>query len=187
MASEATQILQAISSGDRSGFDRLMELVYEDLRRLARMRLGRGSPVHTLEPTAIVHEVYLKLVDYQDIDWRGKSHFYAVGAQVMRHILVDYAREKAAQKRGGGRHRIPLADDLALSPERDEDVLAVDEAINALAEIDEERARMVEMRFFGGMTVKEVSEALGIAERTVGKRWAATRRWLRKHLAEDSG
>ncbi len=186
MSSEATQILQAIAEGDRANIDRLVELVYDDLRGLARMQLGHAAPNHTLDPTAIVHEVFIKLVDRQDIDWRGKSHFYAVSAKAMRHILVDYAREKAALKRGGDRQRIPLADDLALSTHRDEDVLALDEALNVLAEIDEQRARLVELRFFGGMTVKEVAAVLGIAERTIGKQWAATRLWLRKYLAENS-
>lgn len=162
-----------------------MELVYDDLRRLARLQLSRGTPNSSLDPTAVVHEIFIKLVDRENVDWRGKSHFYRVSARAMRDILVDYARQKAAQKRGGDRQRIPLADDVALSPQRDEDVLALHEALNALAQIDEQRALIVEMRFFGGMTVKEVSEALGIAERTVGKQWATVRLWLRKYLAEN--
>jgi RNA polymerase sigma factor (TIGR02999 family) len=162
-----------------------MGLVYDDLRRLARRQLNRGTPNSSLDPTAVVHEIFIKLVDRENVDWRGKSHFYAVSARAMRDILVDYARQKAAQKRGGDRQRIPLADDVALSPQRDEDVLALHEALNALAEIDEQRAMIVELRFFGGMTVKEVAEALGIAERTVGKQWATVRLWLRKYLAEN--
>jgi RNA polymerase sigma factor (TIGR02999 family) len=183
MASDATQILQAITAGDLSGVDKLMELVYDDLRGLAHRQL-RGTPNHSLDPTAVVHEVFIKLIDRQNTDWRGKSHFYAVSARAMRDILVDYARQKAAQKRGGNRQRIPLSDDVALSPQRDADVLALHEALNALAEIDEQRALIVELRFFGGMTVKEVAEALGIAERTVGKQWATVRLWLRKYLTE---
>jgi RNA polymerase sigma factor (TIGR02999 family) len=186
MASDATQILQAVTAGDRSEVDRLMQLVYDDLRGVAHMQL-RGTPNHSLDPTAVVHEVFIKLIDREDIDWRGKSHFYAICARGMRDILVDYARQKAAQKRGGGRQRIPLADDVALSPQRDEDVLALHEALNALAEIDQQRALIVELRFFGGLTVKEVAEALGIAERTVGKQWATVRLWLRKYLKEDPG
>jgi RNA polymerase sigma-70 factor (ECF subfamily) len=184
MASEATEILQAIASGDRSEVDKLMGLVYDDLRGLAHSKLGGDTPENSLNPTAVVHEVFIKLVDKR-IDWRGKSHFFAVCAQSMRHILVDYARHNSAQKRGGGRHRIPLADDVALSPQHDEDVLALDEALNALAEIDQQRALIVELRFFGGMTVKEVGEALGIAERTVGQQWATVRLWLRKYLTEN--
>jgi RNA polymerase sigma factor (TIGR02999 family) len=163
-----------------------MELMYDELRALAHVQLRGDSPNHTLDPTAVVHEAFLKLVGQQHVDWRSRSHFYAISAQAMRHILVDYARQKAAQKRGGQRQRIPLSDDVALSAERDEDVLALDDALDVLAEIDENRARIVELRFFGGMTVREVSQALGIAERTVGKQWAATRLWLRKYLAENS-
>jgi RNA polymerase sigma-70 factor (ECF subfamily) len=184
MATEVTQILQAVSAGDRSQAEQLMQLVYDDLRALARAQLGRDAANHTLAPTAVVHEVFIKLVDREDIDWRGKSHFYAVSAKAMRQILVDCAREKATQKRGGDRQRIPLADGDALSADRDEDVLALDEALQLLAEIDEQRASIVEMRFFGGMNMKEVSAALGVPERTLGKQWAATRLWLRKHLAE---
>lgn len=185
MASGATQILQAFSAGDRSDVEKLMHLVYDDLRRLACSHLGTDTPRHTLDPTAVVHEVFLKLVDRDEIDWRGRSHFFAVSAKTMRHLLVDHAREKAAQKRGGNRQRIPLADDIALSPDRDEDVLAVDEALDALAEIDGQRARIVEMRFFSGMTVQEVATVLGVSEKTVGREWAATRLWLRKYLREN--
>ena len=160
-------------------------MVYDDLRRLARSHLGGDTPKHTLGPTAVVHEVFLKLIDRDEVDWRGRSHFFAVSAKTMRHILVDHAREKAAQKRGGNRQRIPLDDDIALSPEREEDVLAVDEALNTLAEIDEQRASIVEMRFFSGMTVKEVATVLGVSEKTVGREWAATRLWLRKYLTEN--
>jgi RNA polymerase sigma factor (TIGR02999 family) len=185
MVSDATQILQSISAGDRSHVERLMQLVYDDLRDLARAQLGSDTPKHTLSPTAVVHEAFVKLIDRDGVDWRGQSHFFAVSAKTMRHILVDYAREKSAQKRGGNRHRIPLADDMAINPDREEDVLAVDGALEALAEIDEQRATIVEMRFFSGMTVKEVSHVLGISESTVGREWAATRLWLRKFLAEN--
>jgi RNA polymerase sigma factor (TIGR02999 family) len=183
MASEATQILRAMSAGDRSDVDKLVQLVYDDLRGLARAQLNRTTPNHSLNPTAVVHEIFIKLFEREDVDWRGKAHFYAVCARAMRDILVDYARQKGALKRGGDRHRIPLADDVALSPQRDEDVLALHEALNALAEIDQQRAMIVELRFFGGMSVREVAEALGIAERTVGKQWATVRLWLRKYLA----
>jgi RNA polymerase sigma factor (TIGR02999 family) len=185
MSSQATEILHAISTGDRSGSDQLMELVYDDLRGLARAQMQSTTQEHVLQPTALVHEVFLKLVD-SDIDWRSRSHFFALGAKAMRFILVDYARESSAQKRGGDRRRIPLADDMFVSPKRDEDVLALNEALNALAEIDEERAEIVEMRFFGGMTIAEVAEAIGKSARTVDKQWAATRIWLRKYLVEHT-
>ena len=162
-----------------------MELVYDDLRRLARTQMQAMTPEHVLQPTALVHEVFLKLVD-SDIDWHSRSHFFALGAKAMRYILVDYARESAAQKRGGDRRRIPLADDLVVNARRDEDVLALDEALNVLAEIDKERAEIVEMRFFGGMTIAEVAEAIGKSARTVDKQWAATRIWLRKYMVEHT-
>jgi RNA polymerase sigma-70 factor (ECF subfamily) len=185
MSSPATQILQSISAGDRSRADRLMELVYDDPRGLARAQMQAATLEHLLQPTALVHEVFLKLVD-SDIDWRSRSHFFALGAKAMRFILVDYARESLAQKRGGKYQRVPLTDDLVVSPKRDEDVLALDEALRVLAEIDQERADIVEMRFFGGMTIKEVAEAIGKSARTVDKQWAATRVWLRKYLAEHA-
>lgn len=185
MSSQATEILHAISTGDRSGSDQLMELVYDDLRGLARAQMQSTTQEHVLQPTALVHEVFLKLVD-SDIDWRSRSHFFALGAKAMRFILVDYARESSAQKRGGDRRRIPLADDMFVSPKRDEDVLALNEALNVLAEIDKERAEIVEMRFFGGMTIAEVAEAIGKSARTVDKQWAATRIWLRKYLVEHT-
>ena len=182
MASDATQILQAIAAGDRSDIEKLMELVYDDLRGLARARMRRATTNDTLNPTAVVHEVFIKLIDRENADWRCKSHFYAVGARAMRDILVDYARQKAAQKRGGDRQRIPLADDVALTPQRDEDVLAVHEALNALAEIDEQRALIVELRFFGGMTINEVAEVLGIAPGTVMSRLHRARLALKEAL-----
>ena len=185
MSSPATQILKSISIGDRSGADQLMELVYDDLRGLAKSQMQAKPNDHVLQPTGLVHEVFLKLVD-ADVDWRSRSHFFAVGAQAMRHILVDYARESSAQKRGGDRQRIPLADELVVSASRDEDVLALDEALKVLAKIDNERAEIVVMRFFGGMTIKEVAEAIGKSARTVDKQWAATRVWLRKYLAEHA-
>ena len=185
MSSQATEILDAISAGDRSGSDQLMELVYDDLRGLARVQMQATPAAHVLQPTALVHEVFLKLVD-SDIDWRSRSHFFALGAKAMRYILVDYARESSAQKRGGDRQRLPLSDDLVVSTRRDEDVLALDQALKALAEIDKERAEIVEMRFFGGMTIKEVAEAIGKSPRTVDKQWAATRIWLRKYMSEHA-
>ena len=185
MSTQAPQILHAISAGDRSGADRLMELVYDDLRGLARAQLQATQPDHVLAPTGLVHEVFLKLVD-SDVDWRSRSHFFALGAKAMRYILVDYARESSAQKRGGDRQRLPLTDDLVVSTRRDEDVLALDQALQALAEIDKERAEIVEMRFFGGMTIKEIAEAIGKSPRTVDKQWAATRIWLRKYMSEHA-
>ena len=186
MSSEATCILSAVSDGDRSQIDRLFELTYGDLRKLAQSHLAGDTSSNTLQPTAVVHEVFLKLVNHEEVDWRGRSHFFAIGATAMRQVLVDHARRKAADKRGGGRTRISLDERLKVSVERDEDVLALDEALRRLAHIDDGRARIVEMRFFAGMTLEEIAAVLGVSERTVKRRWAAASSWLRAELQEDS-
>lgn len=183
MQSEMTQILTTLSAGDRSGIDRLFEIAYRDFRRLARKRLGRAGRAYTLEPTELVHEAYIKLVNQRHVDWRSKSHFYAVGAQVMRHILVDYAKHKARQKRGGDRRRIPLDDAMTLSIRNDEDVLAIDEMLERLIAINKMRAKIVELRFFAGMSVVEIAVALGVSKRTVEGHWTLARAWLRRELA----
>lgn len=184
---ETTQILEAVTGGDQAGAARLMDLVYDDMRNLAHKYLSGPMPNHTLAPTAVVHEAFIKLVDGKRVDWRGKSHFFAVGAKAMRQILVDYARQKSSLKRGGNRQRIPIGPDIAVSTNQDEDVLALNEALEDLAKVNSQRALIVELRFFGGMSIKEVSESLGIAERTVVKQWATTRIWLRRYLAENHG
>ena len=137
-----------------------------------------------MQPTELVHEVFLKLVDQQQVDWRCKSHFYAVGAQAMRHILVDYAKRKARTKRGGGWRRVALDDVMTLSIRNDEDILAIDKVLKKLALINDMRAKIVEFRFFAGMTVAEIAEALGVSKRTVEGHWTLARAWLRRELAE---
>lgn len=182
MVSEATQILTAISAGDRSCADRLMELVYHDFRGLAASYLNGETRSNTLQPTAVVHEAFIKMVDQDQIDWRGRSHFFAVGATAMRQILVDHARRKAALKRGGSRQRINLEDDLTISPQSDEDVLEIDDALQKLSVIDPHRAQIVELRFFGGLSNDEVAEVMGVSKRSIQKQWAGTRAWLRREI-----
>ena len=184
MPSEASQILTAISRGDRSGSDRLMELVYDDFRRLASTYLEGDTAGNTLQPTAVVHEAFLKIVGEDGADWRSRSHFFAVGATAMRQILVDHARMKSAKKRGGGRTRVELDEKLEVSLDSDQDIVDIDEALKKLAGINPRRAAIVEMRFFGGMTVDEVAVALDVSSSTVKKQWAATSAWLRRELAE---
>ncbi len=186
MPSEATQILVAISTGDRSETDRLMQIVYEDFRKLANTYLADETPNNTMQPTAVVHEAFLKLVNQEKVDWRGRSHFFAVGATAMRQILVDHARKKSANKRGAGRLQIPLDERLAVSPQRDEDVLALDDALEKLVKINERRAKIVEMRFFAGMTLEEIAVALEVSDSTVKRQWAATSCWLRAELLKSS-
>lgn len=184
MSSKTNDILTAVSAGDRSQTKRLFEIVYDDLRDLAHKYLHRTSPDKILQPTDVVHEAFVKLVNQQHVDWRGKSHFFAVGAQAMRHILVDHARRNGRQKRGAGRRRVPLDDALVLSIRDDDNVLAIDDALNKLALINEMRAKIVELRFFAGMTVAEVAEVLGVSKRTVEGHWTFSRAWLRRELVE---
>ena len=162
-----------------------MEVVYDDMRVLADKFLSEETRAHTLQPTALVHEAFIRLVDQRDVDWKGKSHFFAVGATTMRRILVDYARRRSAEKRGGGRPRVTLDEAIAVSARRDEDVLAVDEALEKLTRIDEQQARIVEFRFFGGLTNEEVAEALGVSRQTVQRHWAVARIWLRRELVGE--
>ncbi len=184
-SAEVTRVLNAIADGDRQAADRLMPMVYEEFRRLAQSYLGREDTAHTLQPTALVNEAYLKLIDQTRVNWQGRTHFFAVGAQVMRRILVDHARGKQREKRGGGRQRIALDEQLTISPSRDEDLLALDEALDKLSAIDARQARIVELRFFGGLTVDEVAEVLGVSKRTVEAEWTMIRAWLRRELSGD--
>ena len=183
-SSQATQIVNAIASGDRTGADRLFSLVYSSLRDLASRYLRGEKRDHTLSPTDLVHEAYMKLIDQTRVEWRGKTHFLAVGAQAMRRILVDHARSRRRAKRGGGRVRIALNEQVAISPQRHEDVMALDEALAKLAEVDPRQATIVELRFFGGLNVAEVAEVLGVSKRTVENEWTAVRAWLRRELSE---
>lgn len=188
MASSAdvNQELSKIQQGDRQAPERLMELVYDDMRGLANNYLKQDSGTHTLQPTALVNEAFLKLADSEDVDFNGRSHFFAVGARAMRQILVDYARSKSAVKRGSGTTHISLDEKLILSSRRDEDVLAIDEALQELAELDARQAQIVEFRFFGGLTVEQVSVVLGVSKRTVEAEWTMIRAWLRKQLSDSS-
>ena len=161
-----------------------MPLVYDELRRLAARYLRRESQGNTLQPTALVHEAFLKLAGQHRVDWQGRTHVLAIGAKAMRRILVDHAKRKRRVKRGGGLNRIQLDEAAAISPERDEDLLAVDEALEKLALIDERQAAIVELRFFGGMTVEEVAQVLGVSKRTVESEWTMVRAWLRRELAK---
>jgi RNA polymerase sigma-70 factor (ECF subfamily) len=166
--------------------DELVPLVYDELRRVAARYLRREAQGNTLQPTALVHEAFLKLAGQRRVDWQGRTHVLAIGAKAMRRILVDHAKRKRRVKRGGGMKRIELDEAAALSPQRDEDLLAIDEALDKLAHIDERQATIVELRFFGGMTVEEVAQVLGVSKRTVESEWTMVRAWLRRELAKDS-
>ena len=161
-------------------------MVYDELRRLAKGYLYRETPGHTLQPTALVHEAYLKLVDQTRADWQGKTHFFAVGAHVMRRLLVDHARERGAQKRGGGWQAVTLAGvggEIAFEALGREQLLDLNAALERLAELDEREARVVTLRFFGGLTVEQVAEAVGVSKRTVENDWRHAQAWLRNELS----
>ncbi len=177
-----TQILQDISRGRHEAVNQLMPLVYEDLKRIAERFLRQERTDHTLQTTALVNEAYLKLVDQRQVDWKGRTHFFAIGARAMRRILVDHAKQRDRIKRGGGRHRVDIDEALVISPQRDDDVLALDEALNKLAQFDSDQAQIIELRFFGGLTVQEVAEVLGWSKRRVEAEWTIVRAWLRREL-----
>jgi len=162
-----------------------MPLVYDEFRALAAHHLAGERKNHTLQPTALVHEAYLRLIDQTRVDWQGRTHFFAIGSQAIRRVLIDHARGKARAKRGGGMARVTLDDAIALAPQRDEDLLALDEALEKLEKLDPRQAKVVEMRFFGGMTVEEVAEALGVSKRTVEGEWTMARAWLLRELTGE--
>jgi len=182
---ETTRLLQAVVEGNRPAADRLMTQLYDEFRALARRYLSRESPTHTLQATALVNEVYVKLVDQTKVDWKGRTHFFAMGAEAMRRVLVDHARRKGRAKRGGGMQRVSLHELPAISAHSQADVLAVHEAIEELAKLDPRQAKIVELRFFGGLSVKEVAEALGVSQRTVEADWTMIRAWLRRRLSDE--
>jgi RNA polymerase sigma factor (TIGR02999 family) len=191
-AERVTEILSQIDSqvaaGDAAKPQELLELVYDDLRQLARRYMSRERPNHTLQPTALVHEAYMKLADQSRVEWQGRTHFYAVGAQAMRRILIDHARGRQRNKRGGDWLRVTWAEEVFPGGKRnlsDEELMDLDRAIEELSRIDERQAHVVELRFFGGLTVKEVAEALGVSERTADGDWAKARVWLRERLSQE--
>ncbi|QDV70433.1 RNA polymerase sigma factor [Rosistilla carotiformis] len=182
---DVARSLQQIVDGDPTAADRLMPEVYDQLRRLAQSMLNQESPSHTLQPTALVNETYLRMADQTRVDWQGKTHFFAIGAKMMRRILVDHARGKNRHKRGGQSQRIPLSDDMRVTNQKDEDVLAIEDALAKLATLDPRQAQIVELRFYGGLTVEEVANVLGVSKRTVEAEWTMLRAWLRRELGGE--
>lgn len=178
---DVTDILGQIGAGDESAPDQLLEIVYDDLRRLAGAYFKNERPGHTLQPTALVHEAYMRLVNWDNVTWQNRAHFFAVAAQVMRHILIDHARGKGAQRRYGG-ERVLIAEADRLAESTEIDVLRLEEALQELAKADARQARIVEMRFFGGLSNHETGHVLGISERTVKREWAFAKAWLRREL-----
>lgn len=182
---DITRLLHAAASGQRGDLDGLMMAIYEDMRRLAMSHMRSERNDHTLQPTAVVHEAYVKLIDQRRTDWQDRLHFFAVASRIIRRILIDHARARQADKRGGGGTRLRIDDYDPAAPAQDIDMLALDEALKELAEIDEQQARIVELRFFGGCTVPEIAELLKIGNRTVDRDWQAARTWLFVRLEGD--
>ena len=180
---DITGLLLQWSSGDADALDRLMPVIYEECRRIAAQQIRREGRDHTLDPTAVVHELYLRLIDQRRATWENRAHFFAIAAQLMRRILVDYARQKGAQKRGGGALLVSL-DAAGDTPDaaRAEDVVAIDDALERLAAIDADQVRIIELRFFAGLTVEDTARVVGRSPRTVKREWQLAKAWLYREL-----
>ena len=185
-SNEITQLLVAWGQGDQAALDRLIPLVHAELHQRAGRYMRRERQGHTLQTTALIHETYLRLVDAQQVRWRNRAHFFAIAARLMRRILVDHARERGYQKRGGEARRVSLDEGLVLSPERGEDVVALDQALSALSELDPRKGRVVECRFFGGLSVEETAEALEVSSETVKRDWRLAKSWLLRRLDDPT-
>jgi RNA polymerase sigma-70 factor, ECF subfamily len=183
---QITRLLAEWNSGNEGAADQLMPLVYEELRRMARAYMRRQPSNHTFQTTELIHEAYLKLVKTDGRDFENRAHFFGVAAKAMRHILVDYARSKQSDKRGGGRERVSLADDIAISTARTGDLVALDEALEELERLDERKCRVVELRFFGGLTTEEIAQVLEVSGETIKRDWRFARNWLLKKLADGT-
>jgi RNA polymerase sigma factor (TIGR02999 family) len=179
---EVTGLLLAWSEGNEDALQKLVPAVYQELRRLARYYLSRERAGHTLQATALVHEAYQKLIDTPKVHWRDRAHFFAICAQLMRRILVDHARSRGYLKRGGAVCLVPLEEAFAASSEPGKDVLAIDEALSALAEVDPRKAQVVELRFFGGLTAEETAEVLKISPESVLRDWRLAKSWLLREI-----
>lgn len=180
---EVTQLLMDWSNGDQAALDQLMPLVYGELRQIARRYMARQNPGHTLQTTALINEAYLKLVNQQDKHFQNRAHFFGVAAQAMRHILVDYARSKQYGKRGGGVPVVALDGAMTVSEERAAELVALDDALKQLAKVDERKCRVVELRYFGGLSVTETAQVLNVSEITIIRDWNMAKSWLHRELS----
>jgi RNA polymerase sigma-70 factor (ECF subfamily) len=181
---QITHLLLAWGEGDQTALEKLMPLVYEELRRVAARHMRRQGPGHTLQTTALVNEAYVRLIDSSQVRWQNRAHFFAVSAQMMRRILIDFARSRRYLKRGGGAQQVSLDETLAVAPERGSDLLELDEALTRLAALSERQAQIVELRYFGGLSEEEAAEALKISVRTVQRDWNLARLWLYRELSK---
>ncbi|MBS1852643.1 MAG: sigma-70 family RNA polymerase sigma factor [Acidobacteria bacterium] len=179
--SEVTRLLLRWTDGDKHALDDLLPLVYDELRRLARSYLSKERPGHTLQSTALVNEAYMRLVD-QNVSWQSRAHFFGIAAQMMRRILVDHARARSAAKRGAGDFKVTLDEAMAISDARDVNVIALDSALNNLAKLDPQQSRIVELRFFAGLSIEETSQVLDVSPATVKRDWAMAKAWLAREM-----
>ena len=183
---EVTQLLVAWSNGDSVARDALMPLVHDELRRLAHRYMGRERGNHTLQTSALVNEAYLRLIDQKDVHWQNRAHFFGIAAQMMRRILVDYARKRGFAKRGGNLQCVPLEQVMIVSPERAAEVVALDDALNSLADLDQRKSQIIELRFFGGLSIEETAEVLGVSPGTVMRDWTFAKAWLRREITNQN-
>ena len=183
---EITALLAAWGNGDQAALDLLMPLVYDELRRMAHRYLGRERVGHTLQSAALVNEAYLKLLGERQMDWQNRAHFFAVAAQAMRQILVDYARTRNRDRRGGGAQRVSLVEALAVASEETAELVALDDALNGLAVFDERKSKVAELRFFGGLSVEETAAVLKVSVQTVLRDWGISKSWLAREMGEKN-
>jgi len=181
-----TQLLIGWSEGNKEALDALLPLVYEELRRQAARYLRRENPGHTLQTTALIHEAYLRLIDQKNVRWQNRAHFFGIAAQLMRRILVDHARAKKRAKRGGSDIKVSLSEATLKTPAQDLDIVALDEALQRLAKMDEQQSRIVELRFFSGLSVEETAEVLSISPATVKRDWSMAKAWLHREIIGTS-
>jgi RNA polymerase sigma factor (TIGR02999 family) len=181
---ELTQLLADWGNGDRSALDKLFPLVHSELRRIAQRQMSQERPGHTLQATALVNEAYLKLTGQQGFDWQNRAHFFAVCAQVMRHILIDHARAHARDKRGGGAVKVSLNDALVVAEDQAAHFIALDEALRVLERLDPQKGKIVELRYFGGLSVEEAGEVMNVSPRTVRREWQRAKAWLYRMMTE---
>jgi RNA polymerase sigma factor (TIGR02999 family) len=180
-----SELLASYGRGDKESLDQLMPVVYDELRRQAARYLRREQAGHTLQTTALIHEAYVRLVDQRNMQWQNRAHFFGIAAQMMRRILVDHARSKKRAKRGGSDVRVSLGDATVAGKGQDLDVVALDEALQRLAQIDEQQSRVVELRFFSGLSVEETAEVMGISKSTVKRDWSMAKAWLHRELSGE--
>lgn len=184
---DVTVLLAELAEGRQEAAEKLIPLVYEELKRLARSYMRRERPDHTLQTTALVHEAYLKLVRQQDVHWEGRSHFFGIAAQLMRRVLVDHARGHCREKRGAGQNPTSLEDVVVFSPERSSELLSLDESLRRLTKLDPRQGRIVELRFFGGLTVEETAHVMGLSPKTIKREWSMAKAWLHGDLRQSHG